>query len=57
MLYTLSLSIPGGRPEKGLWAHQLLAVSTGQPQPGRIQPQVLREVESEAAARRWEDTL
>ena len=57
MLCTLSLCIPGGRPEKGLWAHQLLAVSTGQPQPGRIQPQVLREVESEAAARRWEDTL
>lgn len=42
---------------KGLWAHQLLAVSTGQPQPGRIQPQVLREVEEEAMARRWEDTL
>ena len=57
-LCILSLSTPGGRPEQGLWAyHQLLAVSTGQPQPGQSQPQVLREGESRAAAGRWEDTL
>ena len=41
----------------GAWAHELLAVSTGQPQPGQSQPQVLREGESRAAAGRWEDTL
>ena len=56
-LCMLSLSTPGGRPEEGLWAHQLLAVSTGQPQPGHSQPQVLREGQSEAAAGRWENTL
>ena len=56
-LCILSLSTPGGRPEERLWAHQLLAVSTGQPQPGQLQPQVLREGEGEATAARWEDTL
>ena len=56
-LCILSLSTPGGRPEEGLWAHEVLAVSTGQPQPGQSQPQVLREGESEAAAGRWEDML
>ena len=56
-LCMLSLSTPDGRPEEGLWAHQLLAVSTGQPPPGHSQPQVLTEGESEAAAGRWEDRL
>ena len=56
-LCMLSLSTPGGRPEEGLWAHQLLAVSRGQSPPGHSQPQVLREGESQATAGRQEDML